>query len=436
MKRENRRSWFYFACAAFILFLAILGNLLSGQKVHLTGRSKELFEQLEKLSRWKESKPAGSFAIKSTRILTPKGIRSGAILVDEKGVIDDIVDMIAVPPNWGPVLDYGRLLVMPGLIDVQTLDESIHDVLSTTQDGITSRLIYISDDVRDGFLLNNKSILKETFQWSLPNDSLSVGYIFTPPNSKTGFFVHREYFEMAKWCANHSSDHSHMSVGLCQSIPSFVEERKDIPNKLNSTNLANEIVSSPYQVPRVSSLRSLKKFCHSRNRSTLSFHPVCLYHIAFGMNFTSLKSVDEDIESCIDYFWNDHDCFGTRSTEGGETLSHLPKNKYRLPLAWTVAELAGISLNSFHSLACVYPANIFELHRKGKLEKGYDADIVVWSPEMNQSFPNDLCQVFEPLCHKMNYTLKGVVFETFVRGKRNMEILSWENGRGRHPLGR
>ncbi|EME31354.1 endodeoxyribonuclease isoform 2 [Galdieria sulphuraria] len=426
MKRENRHSWFYFACAAFILLLAVLGNLPSAQKAYLTGNSKELYEQLRQLSRWKERKPPGSsFAIKSTRIVTPKGIRPGAILVGENGVIEDVVDMVAVPPKWGPILDYGRLLVMPGLIDIQTLDENIEEVHSTSQDGVTSRLIYISDETRDALLLNRKSILKESFH----------------PDSLAGFFVNKECFEKAKWCANHSPDHSSsMAFDVCQSIPSFVEQldvvlvsiyslAKELnqlasKNKLHTPNMIRKMVSSTYQIPRVSSFQSLKKFCLSRPHSMPSFHSVCLYQIALEMNFTNLNAVDGDIESCMDYFWNDYDCFEKSNTKEGRNISRFSKNTYRLPIAWTVAELAGISLNSFHSMACIYPAKIFGLLRKGKLEKGYDADIVVWSPELNQSFPTDVCQKFEPLCQRTNHTLKGVVFETFVGGKRKIEILS------------
>lgn len=84
-------------------------------------------------------------------------------------------------------------------------------------------------------------------------------------------------------------------------------------------------------------------------------------------------------------------------------------SKYRLPLAWTIAELLGISLQTFHSIACEQPAKIFGLRHKGKLEKGYDADMVVWSPERTQSCPTNVCEKFEPLCQKMNYSLKGVV---------------------------
>ncbi|EME31353.1 endodeoxyribonuclease isoform 1 [Galdieria sulphuraria] len=410
MKRENRHSWFYFACAAFILLLAVLGNLPSAQKAYLTGNSKELYEQLRQLSRWKERKPPGSsFAIKSTRIVTPKGIRPGAILVGENGVIEDVVDMVAVPPKWGPILDYGRLLVMPGLIDIQTLDENIEEVHSTSQDGVTSRLIYISDETRDALLLNRKSILKESFH----------------PDSLAGFFVNKECFEKAKWCANHSPDHSSsMAFDVCQSIPSFVEQLDVVLNKLHTPNMIRKMVSSTYQIPRVSSFQSLKKFCLSRPHSMPSFHSVCLYQIALEMNFTNLNAVDGDIESCMDYFWNDYDCFEKSNTKEGRNISRFSKNTYRLPIAWTVAELAGISLNSFHSMACIYPAKIFGLLRKGKLEKGYDADIVVWSPELNQSFPTDVCQKFEPLCQRTNHTLKGVVFETFVGGKRKIEILS------------
>lgn len=414
MKTENTCSLLYFACAAFILLLAIVGNVLTGQKSYLTGKSRELYEQLGHLRKWEGLQPSSAFTVKSTRLVTPQGIRSGAILVGENGVIEDIVDMTAVPPNWGPVLDYGRLLVMPGMIDIQNFDESvIGQAQTTTQDGITSQLVYISDEIRDNLLLNNKSMLAENFQWNPTNDSLMVGYIFTAPNSTKSFFVNKEYFERVKWCANHSLESPNMPLRFCHNTPFLIEVQSSFPISCYASEASNT-----FQIPRISSLESMKQFCQQRHLSTPSYYcSMCLYPIGLETNFTSLKSIDTHLESFMDYIWNDYDCFEERNSERRNILP-LSKNMYRLPLAWTIAELLGISLQTFHSIACEQPAKIFGLRHKGKLEKGYDADMVVWSPERTQSCPTNVCEKFEPLCQKMNYSLKGVVFETFVGGRR------------------
>jgi hypothetical protein len=335
--------------------------------------------------------------------------------------------MVAVPPNWGPILDYGRLLIMPGLIDIQYL-ESTKEESSTIQDGITSRLVYISDEIRDKLLLNDKSILPDNFHWSLTNDSLSVGYIFTQPNSTKSFLVNKESFEAAKWCMN--PDYLEMPLNICHRIPSLVtidNNNKDLNNNddLNKLHPTRFGVSSSIQIPRISSLKLLKNVCQPPYHSVPLFRSVCLYAVALETNFI----VDEQVlENCIDYLWNDNDCVGK------EEIGDISKNTYRLPIAWTIAQRLGISLHSFHFIVSVYPAKIFGLHCKGKLERGYDADIVVWSPEMSQPFPSPICQKFQPLCQQMNSTLKGVVFDTFVRGRReNGKVVL--DGRSRHTMG-
>jgi hypothetical protein len=319
---------------------------------------------------------------------------------------------------------------------------------STIQDGITSRLVYISDEIRDKLLLNDKSILPDNFHWSLTNDSLSVGYIFTQPNSTKSFLVNKESFEAAKWCMN--PDYLEMPLNICHRIPSLVtidNNNKDLnnnddlvsayvvvhhicllgafqysKNKLHPTRFG---VSSSIQIPRISSLKLLKNVCQPPYHSVPLFRSVCLYAVALETNFI----VDEQVlENCIDYLWNDNDCVGK------EEIGDISKNTYRLPIAWTIAQRLGISLHSFHFIVSVYPAKIFGLHCKGKLERGYDADIVVWSPEMSQPFPSPICQKFQPLCQQMNSTLKGVVFDTFVRGRReNGKVVL--DGRSRHTMG-
>jgi hypothetical protein len=71
MKNGNAHSCLYFTFAAVIILLAVVANLLTNRKAGLTGKSKELYEQLDRL-RIKKQTP-GSFVIKSTRLVTPTG---------------------------------------------------------------------------------------------------------------------------------------------------------------------------------------------------------------------------------------------------------------------------------------------------------------------------------------------------------------------------
>lgn len=84
--------------------------------------------------------------------------------------------------------------------------------------------------------------------------------------------------------------------------------------------------SNTFQIPRISSLESMKQFCQQRHLSTPSYYcSMCLYPIGLETNFTSLKSIDTHLESFMDYIWNDYDCFEERNSERRNILP-LSKN--------------------------------------------------------------------------------------------------------------
>lgn len=62
----------------------------------------------------------------------------------------------------------------------------------------------------------------------------------------------------------------------------------------------------------------------------------------------------------------------------------LPGVGDRLPVLWTKMVASGnFTMNEFVALTCTNPAKIFGLYpRKGSLEPGSDADIVLWDPEL------------------------------------------------------
>jgi dihydropyrimidinase len=56
--------------------------------------------------------------------------------------------------------------------------------------------------------------------------------------------------------------------------------------------------------------------------------------------------------------------------------------EHRLSLLYTYGVLTGrITINRFVSLASAKSAEIFGLSKKGRLDSGYDADVVIWDPE-------------------------------------------------------
>jgi dihydropyrimidinase len=105
--------------------------------------------------------------------------------------------------------------------------------------------------------------------------------------------------------------------------------------------------------------------------------------------------------------------------DGVELLPLLPPGgvEVRLPLVYHYAVNGGIfDVHRWVEVCCSNPARIFDLHQKGQLLPGYDADIVVFDPDkevtitVDDLHSNTNYSVFEDM------TIRGAVEKTFSRG--------------------
>ena len=97
----------------------------------------------------------------------------------------------------------------------------------------------------------------------------------------------------------------------------------------------------------------------------------------------------------------------------------------RFPLMYSLGVLGGhIDLHRWIDVCCSAPAKLFDLDRKGHILPGYDADIVVFDPNAEQTYTMD--NLHSDTDHSVwdGWTCKGVVEKTFSRGK-----LVVDNGR-------
>jgi dihydropyrimidinase len=110
----------------------------------------------------------------------------------------------------------------------------------------------------------------------------------------------------------------------------------------------------------------------------------------------------------------------------------LPGVQDRLPILWTYGVRAGkITANQFVALNSTNPARIFGLYpRKGALEIGSDADILVWDPERRVRYGVAHAQ------HRTDYNLYegwelvGYPEKVFLRGNLIVDGDQWLGKRG------
>ena len=92
--------------------------------------------------------------------------------------------------------------------------------------------------------------------------------------------------------------------------------------------------------------------------------------------------------------------------------------QFSLPSVWKASRSRNVTLQEFCKWMCENPARFLTLDSsKGKIKKGYDADILIWNPENNISIDK------KNIYHRHKNTpyagldLKGEVLQTIVNGK-------------------
>lgn len=113
---------------------------------------------------------------------------------------------------------------------------------------------------------------------------------------------------------------------------------------------------------------------------------------------------------------------GLKLMEQGDVLhawGGIASLQFGLASVWTRAQQQGLQLTDLVRLMCTQTARFAGLaERKGSLEVGKDADLVIWEPE--RSFTVQPEQIFfrHPVTPYAGQSLQGVVRRTYVRGQQ------------------
>lgn len=88
-----------------------------------------------------------------------------------------------------------------------------------------------------------------------------------------------------------------------------------------------------------------------------------------------------------------------------------------LPVLWTAARQRQVPLTQLVQWLCTAPALLAGTHRhKGKIAKGYDADITIWNPDASFTVVPEYLHHKHKLTPYAYETLYGVVLQTYLKG--------------------
>lgn len=91
--------------------------------------------------------------------------------------------------------------------------------------------------------------------------------------------------------------------------------------------------------------------------------------------------------------------------------------QFVLPIVWSNARPRGFDLPDLARWCSEAPARLAGLQRKGAIATGNDADFVVWSPEETFTITKEIIRHRHKVTPYLGATLQGVVKETWVAGR-------------------
>jgi allantoinase len=126
----------------------------------------------------------------------------------------------------------------------------------------------------------------------------------------------------------------------------------------------------------------------------------------------------------IDYVATDHSPStpDMKKMESGDFMKAwggLASLQFALPILWTKARERVYSLNDIVKWLCENPAKIIDRENsKGKIKKGYDADLVVWDEKRSFTVREDMILHKHKITPYLGEKLYGVVEQTYLGGEK------------------
>ena len=129
-------------------------------------------------------------------------------------------------------------------------------------------------------------------------------------------------------------------------------------------------------------------------------------------------------DGIIDFVATDHSpCLPEmKKLDSGDFLQAwggIASVQFSLPVLWTAAKRHGCSIDDIAKWLCEKSSELPGIQKaKGKIQKGLDADLVVWDPEKAFVVTENMIHHKHKLTPYLHEELWGVVEQTWVHGKR------------------
>ena len=426
-----------------------------------------------------------NFAIISQRVLTPKGERPAAILIQEEKIMD-VVSISEISSDC-PVEDMKNDVVMPGLVDTHvhinepgrtdwegfetatkaaaaggittlvdmplncipvttTVDALNHKIAATKNQlwvdcgfygGLIPDNLQDIESLADAGVLGFKAFLSHSGIDEFPNINEKHLREALPIFANKGIpvLVHAELENGA----TQSEDHS--------TYKSFQDSRpKSWEN--NAVKLLiqlNKEFDARIHIVHLSSADILAEIAQTRNDGYPISVETCPHYLHFSSEHisdgdTRFKCAPPIWESdnkeklwsglengLINFITSDHSpCTAElKNLEVGDfekAWGGISSIQFTLPVIWTECKTRGYSMDQLINWMSKQPAKfIGKDQQKGQISPGFDADLVCWNPDEKYIIQKEAIHHKNKLTPYEGESLYGVVNATFLRGQKVYE---------------